>query len=200
MKPESTSSWDYLALLLWAVFFAGGLVPEMIFVVARDAANVSARSALVNSSSVITLAFSVYIAMFAFRRCRELGLDLGEAYGRSAQIALMGLAAFLEIPGRGSSLETHTLLHIVIRFQDIPDQSLRNMVLFIGVFKLAAWWYLFSLILRYHAFGMRDVFGRMPAFLPSARRTRSTGQRRLPEQSKSDASASRPVPDSTHAE
>lgn len=170
MNQDARTAWDFLTLALWALFFGVGLAPDPVFRVLREIAGVTTSTALINSSLVLTAALAVYIAFFTLRRCREAGLNDAEARGRALQIGLLGLVAFLEIPVRDGAAQVRTLLELVLQVGNIPmDQTyLRTVVLFIGASKLLAWWYLFSLVIRYHAFGMRRVFATMPSVFPSA--------------------------------
>jgi hypothetical protein len=56
----------------------------------------------------------------------------------------------------------------MLRYQEITDTYVRYVVLAVGAAKLIAWWYLFSLVVRFHVFGMRDIFARMVPLMPSA--------------------------------
>ena len=169
MTRRGVNIWDFWTLLLWSLFFAAGLVPEPVFVTLRQIAAVPMQSAFVNSSAVITVGFAVYLALFARRRCLDSGLSPGGAQSRAVQVGLIGLLAFLELPSRGGFSDGRTLLYLVVRSHEIHDTYLKTVVLAVGISKLVAWWYLFSMILRYHAFGTRDVFTRMSGLFPSAR-------------------------------
>ena len=145
-------------MLLWSVFFAVGLVPETIFFLLRDFANVSRYSAFVNSSFIITLGFSAYFGWFVLNRCREGGLRDSDAYPRAVQAFVLGLLAFLEIPTYGGFLGTPSLVQLLTRLNEIPDSYLRNVVILTGMCKLTAWLYLFSTVARYYILGQRDIF------------------------------------------
>ena len=169
MSDKRRNVWDLLTLGLWSCFFAIGLVPELAFYAFRELAAVPSYVALVNSSAVITIALTAYLAFFANRRCKESGLDNAASHGKALEIAVLGLVAFLEIPAKGSAFEARTLLEIVLDFRSLPGRYLQTVVLFVGLSKLVAWLYLYSLVLRYHAFGARDVFARIPSLFPSMR-------------------------------
>lgn len=168
-QARRVDGWDFLTLLLWSLFFAAGLVPEPVFVALRTLARVPAHNAFVNSSAVITVALALYFALFVRRCCLNAGLSPGESQGRATQAGLIALVAFLEVPQSGIYSDGRTLLYLVIRSQDIADTYLKSVILAAGACKLIAWWYLYSLVLRYHAFGTRDVFVRMATMFPSAR-------------------------------
>ena len=169
MNHERRNVWDIWILGLWSCFFAVGLVPELAFYAFRELAAVPSYVALVNSSAVITIALTAYLAFFSNRRCRDSGLSQVASHGKALELAVLGLVASLEIPAKGSAFETRTLLEIAIDFQSIPGRYLQSVVLFVGLSKVLAWLYLYSLVLRYHAFGQRDVFARIPSLFPSMR-------------------------------
>ena len=73
-------------------------------------------------------------------------------------------------------LGTQTLLGPMLQSSLQVDQTLKVILWTVGCTKLAAWLYLYTLMLRFHVFGVRDVFTRMPTFFlqlhhePQARR------------------------------
>ena len=173
MKNRRASSWDILALLVWALVFAAGLVPDLAFTAIRLLANVSAPSAIVNSSFAITFAISGYLALFVLQRCRDAGASENEARAKALVGGLMALAAFIELPNRGiSPFEPRTFLEVWLNFRQIDDTYLKTVVLIIGIGKLFCWWYLFALLLRYYAFGNHRVFRALPPIGPSAAQPR----------------------------
>ena len=107
---------------------------------------------------MITISLTAYLAFFANRRCRESGLSRVASQGKALEIAVLGLVAFLEIPAKGSAFEARTLLEIVFDFRSLPGRYLQTVVLFVGLSKIGVWLYLYSLVLRYHAYGNRSVF------------------------------------------
>ncbi len=163
--------WDLASLLPWLGFFCAGLAPEPVFYALRDWSHVAAQTAFVNTSAVITVAFSIYLGIFAYRRCRGNGLDEGESQSRAVTVLLLGFLAFSEIPAYGSQTEVRTLLELALRFREIPSGTYRLAVLFMGWSKLLAWWYLGSLVVRYHLFGRRDAFSRVPRLLGAVAET-----------------------------
>lgn len=169
MDDHRRDVWDLLTLGLWSIFFAIGLVPELAFYAFREAAAVAPHTALVNSSAVITIAFTAYIAIFAGRSCRDAGLDLAASQGKAVEIAVLALIAFIEIPAKGSAFEARTLFEVLFEVQQLPGRYLQGVVLFVGLSKLLAWLYLYSLVLRYHAFGNHAIFARIPSLFPSSR-------------------------------
>ncbi len=169
MTDPAPNRWDMLSLLLWTLFFACGLVPEPVFYALRDAAAVASHRAVVNSSLVITLSLSAYLALFVLRRCRESGASAVEAQGRALQAGVLGLLAFLEFPARGASFEVQTILELFVRFRELPGVYLQCVIIFVAIGKLAAWFYLYSLVLRFHGKAKRNVFADSPALFPSTR-------------------------------
>ncbi|MEX2015365.1 MAG: hypothetical protein WD873_01925 [Candidatus Hydrogenedentales bacterium] len=157
-KRVPPTLWDFPVLLLWSAFFAIGLVPEPVFYLLRDFANVSRFSAFVNSSFIITLGFAGYFGFFVLNRCREGGLSDSDAYPRAVQAFVLGLLAFLEIPTYGGMTGTPSLIQLLGRLNEIPDTYLRNVVILTGMCKLTAWLYLFSTVVRYYVLGQRDIF------------------------------------------
>lgn len=164
MKETPVNGWDMVSLPIWGVLFVCGLAPDLAYHGLRSLANVPPQSAMINSSSAITIALAGYIAIFALRRCREAGAAEDLARRKAIVAGLMGLTAFLELPGSGTSpFEPRTFLEVWVHFQSISDLYVRNVLVVLGIGKLFCWWYLFGLMLRYHAFGNRRVFLLLPA-------------------------------------
>lgn len=172
MGEDRRDVWDLLTLAFWFVFFMVGLAPELWFALMRQMGGVSPYSALVNSSAIITVSFSIYLALFAYRRCRSAGLTPYLSQGKALEVALLGLVAFLELPAMRAGIEgRRTLLALVLDLGVVEERSLQGIILFVTASKLLAWMYLFSLMLRYHAFGNRGVFTQVPSMFPSMHRT-----------------------------
>ena len=165
---EKPTIWDTFTLGLWALFFAMGLVPELAFHLLRAAAGVSYFTAIVNSSVFITLVLTSYMTLFVYRRCRDADIHPFAASGKTVQAAIFALVAFMDLPSRRATFETHTLLEILFELDQLPDLYVKSVVVLVAVTKIAAWCYLFSLVFRYHAFGNRDVFTSIPSLIPSA--------------------------------
>ena len=168
-RPERTF-WDLLSLPLWGAFFAVGLVPEPVFYALRDVASVTTQRAFVNTSLVITFAFACYYGLFVYGRCRDRASSHPEAQARGIQSFMLGLVAFLEFPSRGGNFEVRTLLELVLRVQEMPDLTLKAILLAVGALKLTCWFYLLMLVWRYHALGNRAVFVKSTVLFPSGRR------------------------------
>ena len=168
MNDDRRDVWDLLTLAFWFVFFTIGLVPELFFSGIRHAAGVAPYTAVVNSSAVITVCFSVYLALFAYRRCIGSGNSPYMSKGKALEVALVSLVAFLELPPVSIAAETRkTLLALAFDLGSIDDLYLQGVILFVSASKLIAWAYLISLVIRYHAFGNRDVFTQVPSIFPS---------------------------------
>ncbi len=166
---EKPTIWDTLSLGLWAVFFSLGLAPELAFHLLRDLAKISYFTAIVNSSSFITLALVTYLSLFVYRRCLETSLSPAAATAKAIQCGLIALVAFLDLPSGRSTFEVHTILELLFQLPDMPGLYVQAVVILVVATKLAAWWYLYALVFRYHAFGNRGVFANIPAVFPSAR-------------------------------
>jgi len=163
--------WDLLTLAFWVVFFGAGLVPELMFSSVREAAGVAPYTAMVNSSSAITVGLAVYLALFAYRRCRARDLSPYLSQGKALEVALIGLVAFLELPAMSSTFQSRrTLLALVLDLGALNDLYLQAVILFVSASKMLAWAYLFSLVIRYHAIGNRAVFTEVPSIFPSMHR------------------------------
>ncbi|MFP6598430.1 MAG: hypothetical protein VCC01_13305 [Candidatus Hydrogenedentota bacterium] len=173
---RNVTIWDLLTMSLWSAFFAVGLVPEYVFHGLRALAHVSSYAAFVNSSAIITFALSAYVAFFVARQCRANGMRSADIQAKAIHVALLSILAFLEIPGRSPIFGTQTLLGLMLQSSLQVDQTLKVILWTVGCTKLAAWLYLYTLMLRFHVFGVRDVFTRMPTFFlrlphePQARR------------------------------
>ncbi len=171
MGEDRRDLWDLLTLAFWFAFFAIGLAPELFFSAIRAAAAVAPYTALVNSSAVITVGFSVYLALFAYRRCRAAELTPYLAQGKALEVALVALVAFLELPAMSTTFHVRrTLLALLLDLDTLHDVYLLGVIVFVSASKVLAWVYLFSLVVRYHAFGNRAVFTLVPSMFPSMNR------------------------------
>lgn len=161
--------WDTLSLGLWALFFAMGLAPELAFRFLRDLAELSSFTAMVNSSFFITMALVGYLSWFVYHRILDAGLSSSVAVGKCIQCAIIALVAFMDLPSGRSSFETHTILELLFQLPDMPDLYVKGVVVLVVFSKLAAWWYLYALVFRYHIFANRHIFANMPSVFPSAK-------------------------------
>ena len=184
-KQGGFDVWRIPTLLLWWIFLLVGALPEEIYWAAREAAGVVTQRALVNSPDVITLSFTLYLAIFTYRQCREQGLAAPIGQGRAIQIAIIALIAFLPFP--------------VARFLSVGEISaysfwdtvyLRGAVYAVWIGKLAGLIYLAGMFFRIYILGNSSLFREMFNVFPSAR-TDSSG---LDEPVAGEASASAPAP------
>jgi hypothetical protein len=185
-QPEK-DGWWLPALALWMFMFLIGLVPEPLFYLLRDAGDVVSQRALVNSPYLITLALSFYIAIFAFGACRRAGLTILQAQDRALQIGIVALIAFLPID-LNTILEAHSNPLLRARF-----------ALYLAAFvKIAAWWYLLTLFIRYYGLNAEDVFAKIPSLFPSTRKNNdqielSATENPLPSHSDASEIENRPI-------
>jgi len=156
--------WDLMSMVLWSALFAVGLVPELAFHGLRGLAHVSSRFAMVNSSAMITFGLSAYLMFFVARQCVLTRMSRGEAHGKAIHVGLLSILAFLEIPSQSPVFGIQTLLGLMLQSELQVEFSLKVMLWSIGCTKLAAWLYLYSLMIRFHIFGNREAFSRMPTF------------------------------------
>jgi hypothetical protein len=122
--------------LLWSLFFLLGLWPEATFYGLRALGYVFSQNAVINSYHFITWALTGYIIHFTYHRCVEVGIPPLEALGKGIQLGVIAFVAFVDIP-----LEQIGL---------IRDRMVLLLVWGTLLLKLAAWIYLYTLILRYH--------------------------------------------------
>ncbi|MDX9974105.1 MAG: hypothetical protein RBU21_14060 [FCB group bacterium] len=155
--------WALPTLGLWFVFFYVGLFPETVFKVLREIGGVVTMGAYINNPDVITLAFTLYLAVFAFQRAREGGLSDAQAQGRAVQIGIIALIAFLWQP-----LGLVGLTSDMMRSAWWNARILVVLVIALSVLKLLAWLYLLSLVVRYYGLGNDRVFAEMVCIFPSA--------------------------------
>ncbi len=92
------------------------------------------------------------------------------AFGKSVQITILALAAFLP-------------LHIeqIPLYLRIPIPYYRNLIMLIVACKALTWLYLLSLLLRYHLVSGHEAFKTMPLFFPSALRSHKASAEYVPE-------------------
>ena len=153
--------WRVPALILWIAFFTVGLAPEYVYFWLREAAGVLPQHALVNSHHLITLGLACYLGLFCYHRCIDAGLSPREAQDRGVQLTVVGLVAFLSVDFR-----------LLLTAYMSPIFKYRVTIYLIGISKLAAWWSLMTLIIRYYAFRDDRIFAAIPSLFPSARRER----------------------------
>jgi hypothetical protein len=143
-------------VLLWCLFFAVGLDPELTFQFLRNAGHVVSQRAMVNSPHLITLSLAAFLAWHVFARCREAGLDFADAQARALQTAVLALAAFLNFP----------LVHFLAA-GTLPTADQRWLVWCVGMVKYVVWLYLLFTVIRFHLFGRVHAFTGMVSVFPS---------------------------------
>ncbi len=158
MSPPNgpRDSWAVPIVLLWCLFFAVGLDPEVTFQFLRDAGRVVSQRALVNSPHLITLGLSGFLAWHVFARCRDAGLNVSDAQARALQTAVLGLAAFLNFP-----------LHHFLNAATLPTMDQRLLLWSVGMVKYVVWLYLLFTVIRFHLFGRISAFTGMVSVFPS---------------------------------
>ena len=130
----------------------------------RAAAHVSKYIAFVNSSAIITLALAGYLAFFVSRQSRAGGLSVADSQAKAIHAALLSILAFIEIPGQSPVFGIQTLLGLMLQSGLQVESSMKVMLWIVGCTKLAAWIYLYMLVLRFHVLGNREVFSKMRTF------------------------------------
>jgi hypothetical protein len=150
---QKSDYWRWPALLLWLIFFTVGIVPERIFLVLRDIADISTYDAALNSYQLITLALAAYFGFFCYQRCHDAGLDAPIAQAKAIQVAALGLLAFLDVP-----------------FEQLLEgrNPYYHFLLGISAAKMLTWLYLYSIMVRYYVARKRNVFAHMVTLIPSA--------------------------------
>lgn len=155
--------WALPTLALWFIFFYVGLFPETVFKALRELGGVVTMGAYINNSDVITIAFTLFLAVFTFLRAREGGSTDVQAQGRAVQVGVVALIAFLGQP-LGLVGLTGDIMHSALA----QARILIVLVIALSFLKLIAWLYLLSLMVRYYGFGNDRVFARMFCVFPSA--------------------------------
>lgn len=153
--------WRFPTLVLWLFFFGLGISPEAVYYFCRATAYVTTQHAFVNSPWMIFFGLVAYLGLFSFRRCREAGLDDSETHGKTLQIMLLALPAFL--PFRPE---------LALHYSEIPVPHYRWLVLGIATVKLLTWLYLLSVLLRYYLGWGAEVYRQMPSVFPSMHHVR----------------------------
>lgn len=156
-NPPRFDPWRAPALFLWLVFFAVGLVPEWVYGQLRNMGGVVTQRALINNMSLLPLAMAAYLTLFFYQRCAEAGLPPVETKGKSFQLGLLALIAFV--------LPVH--LEQFMEYMTVPVAEYRRIIFGLIAAKCIAWLYLFSVIGRYYLGNGYRVFVRMPSLFPS---------------------------------
>lgn len=155
-SPSQFDFWRVPAFTLWVVLFVAGLVPDLVYLLLREAGHVKTQSALVNSHYMITFLLAGFTGMFTHARCREAGVGDLPARGKALQTAVMGLVAFLPVPW-----------YLLPRLHEIPKRELQLVVLFVCGAKMLAWSYLLSVLMRYYFWNGQRAYLNMFMVLPS---------------------------------
>jgi len=151
-KDRGFDLWTAPLLLGWALFFLMGMFPGFVFYQVREAAWVTTQAAWINSPQIITLAMAGYFGWFVSRRCAEAGLERRDAAMRGVYAGLLSVVAFFDYP-----------LDLVLAMPYRLDAATRHLVYAGAAGKLAAWGYLYVVVLRYYAMGHFDAFtGLLP--------------------------------------
>lgn len=167
-EKEHTDLWRLPTYLLWLCLLCVGLAPEILFQKLRDFGMVVPHKAIINSPTIITVCFSLFMAFFVYKVCCENGLANHEAQSRGTQIGLFGLLAFIDMPYEGAFLPSMSLLELVLSMNSVSNltMELKMIVISAGLMKFAIWLYLLSLITRYYIFGNERVFANMLPVFP----------------------------------
>ncbi|MDQ1255890.1 MAG: hypothetical protein QG656_484 [Candidatus Hydrogenedentes bacterium] len=166
--------WRLPTSILWLVFFAAGLAPDVVYEVLRECGGVVTQRAMVNSPHAVMIALAMFIGVFTYQKCRDAGLSDTSSWGNGLQLFIVALFAFLPFP-----------FILFLRGDQILVPNYRWLLYAIGSAKLAAWLYLLGLMLRYCLSGDLGVFGRMVALFPSARYDAMVAENAQPEESPS---------------
>lgn len=159
MSPQQSPQdpWRWPTLLLWLVFFALGLWPEMTFALLRAAGYVFTQNAIINSYNFITWCLTGFVGYFVYQRCLEAELPPPDALLKAIQLGVLAFVAFIDLP--------------VEQIPEIHDVNYRALVLGTLALKLLVWLYLYSLVARYHwTRRPQIVAGALPYFalIPAA--------------------------------
>jgi hypothetical protein len=156
-EKNTIDLWTLGTLPLWLLIFMMGLFPENVFAVLREMGYVVTMRAIVNSHWFITMACATYLGWFTFNRCMECNHRADVAFGKSVQVVILGITAFLPLR-----------LEQLGMYFSIPDPFLRGLILSVVAVKCLAWLFLLHLLLRYYLLSGHRVFKNMPLLFPSA--------------------------------
>ena len=157
-NKNNVDFWTLGALVLWVTLFLAGMFPEIVFTSLREAGYVATMRALVNSHWFITFACTAFLGWFTFCRCVECGDQTDIALGKSVQIIILAMTAFLPM-----SIE-----RALDYYYYIPDPFYRYLILSVLAVKVLTWLYLVIMILRYYLVSGHKVYRRIPLVFPSA--------------------------------
>lgn len=140
------------------IIFLMGMFPGIAFTALREAGYVVTMRALINSNWFITLACAAFIGWFTFRRCVECNDSADVAMGKSVQIIILAMTAFLPME----------IEKALLYFFYIPDPFYRYLILSVLATKALAWLYLVIMILKYYLVSGHAVYRDIPLIFPSA--------------------------------
>ena len=160
-KSRSIDLWSLPLLFLWAFFLVAGLFPSAVYMLLREGGGVVTQNAMINSPHLLSLIFAGYVGLFAFHRCCDAGLAPVDAWPRGLFVFVVGMVAFLDFPFR-----------VLLTLPDYLSVLDRTIIQGAAVFKLLAWGYLYSMVLRYYAVGNNRVFADLFPFASQKPRTR----------------------------
>jgi hypothetical protein len=180
-KNRSIDLWSLPLLFLWAVFLVAGLFPSAVYSLLRESGMVASQDAMVNSPHLLTLGFAGYMALFAYQRCRDTGMDASEAHHRAVFVFVVGLVAFLNFP-----------FQVLLALPSHITTADRVIIQGAAILKLLAWGYLYLMVLRYYAVGNDHAFASL---FPFAGRKPSTPKpdTSAPRERTSDEAPDHPV-------
>lgn len=155
-QNNTLDGWGVGALLVWLFIFMMNLFPEAVFALLRELGHVVTMRAWINSFWIIPLASATYLGWFSFNRCLECDDPADVAFGKSVQLVLLAIAAFLPVRMEQLGL-----------YMAIPIPFYRYLILSVVTVKWLAWIYLVSFLLRYYVLSGHKVFKDMPLLFPS---------------------------------
>ncbi len=156
-EKQTIDAWALGSLWFWLIIFVMGLFPELVFERLREMSYVVTQRALINSYWFIPLACSGFLGWFTFSRCIEGEEAVDIALGKSVQIVILALTAFLPLR-----------MERALFYFDIPIPFYRYLILSVVALKGLAWFYLIHLLLRYYLVSGHSAFKRIPLVFPSA--------------------------------
>ena len=156
-NKDAVNLWTVGTLALWLAIFLVGLFPGIAFVWLREVGYVVTVRAVINSVWFISLSCAAFLGWFTFSRCMECGDEIDVALGKSVQIIILAVTAFLPMN-----------LEKVFLYAHIPLPFYRYLILSVLATKSLAWLYLVIMILRYYLVSGHVVYKNIPLIFPSA--------------------------------
>jgi len=137
----SKDPWAVPTFLVWLVLFVAGLFPERTFLFLRELGGVTIYNAMVNSPQALTIALTLYMALFLLRDARAAGLTFVQRAVRATFIAIVAYVAFMPIDSGPATAP------IVVAITTVVWSA-----------KVVMWLYLLGLLVRYYLLGNRQAF------------------------------------------